>query len=139
MNFPDRAKELYLSGYTCSESVLHAAKDAGLIDVPPEFLKIATGFLAGIGHSRSLCGALASAVMIVSLKYGRTDKEQSKDNADQKCAAVFKRFLQKYGNEHCSEIASASRTGVEFLDPKRREYCADVIKTVAGIVEEVFY
>jgi len=137
MKFPEMVKELYLSGYTCSESVFRAARDAGLINVPEDVLKIATGFLAGIGHNRSLCGALASAIMVVSLKYGRTDKDRSKNLADLKCAETFKRFIAKYGNEHCADIASKKKTGYEFPDPKRREYCAEIVKSAAEIIEEV--
>ncbi|MFA5795020.1 MAG: C-GCAxxG-C-C family protein [Candidatus Brocadiia bacterium] len=137
INFPEKAKELYLGGYACSEAVMHAARDVGLVEIPEELLKVSTGFLAGIGHNRCLCGALAAGVMIISLEYGRADKNQSKDSADKKCSVAYKKFTDKFGSSCCKEIASFPRCSAEFLDPKRRLYCADVVKSAAEIIEEV--
>jgi len=137
MKCAERAKELYLSGFCCSESVLHALWDCGLAEFPEEFLRISTGFLAGIGHQRCLCGALAAANMAVSLKYGRVRLEENKDLANEKCAALFQRFTEQYGAACCREVSSTLKTGVEFTDPMRRNYCAEVVASAAQLAEEL--
>ncbi|WP_245547365.1 C-GCAxxG-C-C family protein [Halobacteroides halobius] len=40
--------------------------------MPPEMVKLASGFSIGIGKSKCLCGAVSGGVMALGLNYGRT-------------------------------------------------------------------
>ena len=66
-----KASEYFLNGYSCSESIIKGAVDAGL--VPEELLPVATPFCAGIG-SGCLCGAISGSQMVIGYLFGRNNK-----------------------------------------------------------------
>ncbi len=43
------AREYYLNGFGCAESILHAFNDMGILDVPETLLRASTGFGTGSG------------------------------------------------------------------------------------------
>ena len=67
----ERATEYFKNGYSCSESVVKAAIDKGLVH--ESALPLATAFSGGIG-SGCLCGAVAGMQIIIGAMYGRDDK-----------------------------------------------------------------
>src|SRR3990167_8839724 len=71
------ARENYMKDFGCAESILHALKDKGVIDVPDELLRAATGFGTGMGGKGMTCGAITGPIMAVGLKYGRTNPKDS--------------------------------------------------------------
>jgi hypothetical protein len=52
------ARDYYLKGFGCAESVLNAFNDLGIINVPDPLLKASTGFGTGFGGKGSTCGAI---------------------------------------------------------------------------------
>lgn len=75
------ARENYLNGYGCAESILHALNDTGVLDVPDIVLKAPTGFGTGFGGKGSTCGAATGPIMAVGIKYGRLKPDEDFDNA----------------------------------------------------------
>ncbi|HBH18011.1 MAG TPA: hypothetical protein DDX14_03570, partial [Cyanobacteria bacterium UBA9579] len=74
-NFKENAVNLFQQGYSCSESVVRAAYQSGLIDknIDIESLnKVASVFSGGMGNG-CLCGAVAGAQMIIGVILGRED------------------------------------------------------------------
>ena len=60
----NKAVEYFNNGYSCSESIVKAASEAGLCD--SSLISIATSFSGGMS-SGCLCGAVAAIQMISGL------------------------------------------------------------------------
>lgn len=71
------AKELFIKGYNCSQSVFAAFCDETGLDVDTA-LKIASSFGGGMGRLREVCGAVTGMFMVVGMKYGYTDPSDKK-------------------------------------------------------------
>ncbi len=100
-------------------------RQEGTIDYPPEVLWAATGFGAGIGEARELCGALAGAVMAIGLRQGGIDSGQGTTRAYWPAAYLISAFRERFGTTSCAAL-TARFAG---FDTERRAYCA---RTVAG-------
>jgi C_GCAxxG_C_C family probable redox protein len=70
------AKENFKKGPNCAESVYLALIEAGLVDLAPETVALATPFGGGMGLSRGVCGALVAAIMGVGAVHGRSQPIQ---------------------------------------------------------------
>lgn len=139
----DRARELYLSGYNCAQSVASAyAPEMGLDE--KTVLRLASGFGGGMGGMRGVCGAMSGMLMVYSMLegYHETDDMPGKRAlyaAEQRMAA---RFTDAYGDLHCRALLK--RAGVEAGSmPSERtpEYyqkrpCVHYIEACAGILAE---
>ena len=58
-------------GFSCSESVVKAAADLGMM--PQELVSVATSFSGGMG-SGCLCGAIAGAQIVLGYNFGKYSK-----------------------------------------------------------------
>ncbi|TDA70183.1 MAG: hypothetical protein D9V47_02700 [Clostridia bacterium] len=67
-----KAASKYFEGYTCSEAILLSLREDGVLSFPDTLVKAATGFGAGVGLSRQMCGCLSGAVMAIGIRYGRS-------------------------------------------------------------------
>ena len=117
-----RAHELMMAGWNCSQSVMLTMQE--LLEIPERgVLKAATGFGGGIGNVGSLCGALAGGVMTLGLLYGRAESSEltEKEKTYLLCAQWHERFVEAIGGSSCREIL-----GVDLRDPTaRKKYWSD--------------
>ena len=67
----EAARKYFRGGANCAETAFLALVEAGLVELPPETVAIATAFGGGIGLYGGMCGALAGSVMGVSAVHGR--------------------------------------------------------------------
>ncbi len=68
-NRTEKAKQLFLEGYTCSQAVLMTfANDIGLDETLAA--KLSCGFGGGMGGLRNVCGAVTGMFMAANLLYG---------------------------------------------------------------------
>ena len=72
----ERAEDLYRSGqFLCSEAVVYAFNEAMDEPIPPEIVRLASGFPVGmgaLGTGGCTCGALSGGVMVLGMVYGRS-------------------------------------------------------------------
>lgn len=114
------AKHTFEEGFNCSQAVFSVfAKDLGLDKIAA--LKLTTGFAGGIAYRGETCGAVMSAFLMLSLKYGSgiAKDEVAKTRVYQKMASFEEKFLEKYGSIKCKEIVN-----VEMSDPEARSIAA---------------
>ena len=141
MTYADRARELFLSGCSCSQAVFGAfAQDAG-IDRETA-MKLASSFGGGLGGARELCGAVSGMMMAAGLLFGYSDI----GDLDVKTAhyarsrALVEAFKEKHETIICRELLSSLET--LKADPSERtpEYyktrpCARFVETAAALLE----
>ena len=140
----EKAKELFLKGFNCSQAVVGAfCEDLGL-DFETA-MKLASSFGGGMGRLREVCGAVSGAFMVAGLKYGyadTTDKTAKTEHYKliQEMAAKFK---EENGSIICRELLRVGdKKETHVPEERTKEYykkrpCAELVELAAKITEEV--
>lgn len=149
MTRPEKAKQLFLSGYNCSQAVVGAFIDDFAIDFDTA-MKLSSSFGGGMGRMREVCGAVSGAFMIAGLKCGYCDPcDKAAKSAHyaliQKIAADFKQqngsiicreLLEGVGcNGKCQGSIPEDRTAAYY----KKRPCAELVYIAAKIVEDELY
>ena len=129
-----RASMLYESGYWCGESVVKTVNEIAGHPMPPEVMRLASGFCEGFGGSRCTCGALAGAVMAAGMLAGRDGPDDDWRPSYDAAGDLRKRFVEDQGAITCDEIVT--RIGGMHL-PQRWAHCADLVGRCARWVVEI--
>lgn len=131
------ARENYMKGFGCAESILHALREKGVIDVPDELLRAATGFGTGMGGKGMTCGAVTGPIMAVGLKYGRTNPEDSAGPAYKKAQRVVEVYNDKFKTTECATVTKVWREKEKFDTPERRKFCSAIVCYMARETEKI--
>ena len=143
MNRSEQAKELFLSGYNCSQSVLLSFADD--LKFSKELArKLAAGFGGGMGKQQETCGAVTGAIMVLGLLKG----EEVNNNDELKASAYgsvkeFSRdFIAAYKTTQCRELIGCDLNTPEgsakFEEEKIMEnICAGCVKKAVEILEDI--
>ncbi|MFA6989668.1 MAG: C-GCAxxG-C-C family (seleno)protein [Candidatus Gastranaerophilaceae bacterium] len=132
----NKAKELFLQGYSCSEAVLRAAYLEGLFESKSidELNKVISMFAGGM-LSGCICGAVVGAQASLGMIYGR--KELNNSDEHKKIAQKYIENFKKIRNVTCCKALSSK---YDFHSPERRENCvgiiSDAVKILQNMVEE---
>lgn len=141
MKRSQRAKELFLSGYNCSQAVFAAFSDEVCVDEKQAFI-MASGFGGGMGRLREVCGAFSGIVMVLSLKYGDYEVSDSKKKAElysriQELAAAYEK---ENGSIICKELLGQGKNGSAPEERTEQYYkkrpCAELVESAARLLEE---
>ena len=129
--------------FTCSAAVFSAFSGELGLD-PDTAKKIGCGFGAGISKTGNICGAVSGAVMVIGLKYGKT--EAGDEAATEKTRALVRQFIgvftEKNGSVNCTALL-----GYDLSDPEEyvaaRESglfltkCPTLVRDAADILEKI--
>ena len=139
----NRARELFLSGYDCAQSVAAAfAPEMGLDE--RMVLRLISGFGGGLGGLRVMCGTVSAMCMVVSYLHGYDEAEDFEGKkhlyaTEQRLAA---RFTERYGTLNCRELLTAAGVEVKNTPSERTpEYyrkrpCVRYVEACAGILAD---
>jgi len=141
-NRSEQAKEFFLNGANCAQSVLRAFCDrCGL--TPDTAMKLASGFGGGLARQREVCGAITGMCMAADLIYGPgegTDKA-AKDAHYALIRELCDEFRAETGSIVCRELlglapaqsdppVSEARTPAYY----NKRPCAELVALAAGIL-----
>lgn len=101
----ERAKELFLEGYNCSQAVFVAYADKYGLDKELA-LRLSASFGGGMGRMREVCGAVSGMMMVAGMETGQVkprDAESKKANYDM-VQKLAKRYKEEYGSIICKEL-----------------------------------
>lgn len=127
----EKASNYYQQGYSCSESVVQAAVDAGLCD--KSLLAVATSFSGGMS-SGCLCGAIAGAQLVLGCNFGKGNLKGNPELARVKA----KEFVDEFKKNHKATCCKVLTAGLEFGSPERKQNCCSLVAECAGILEDIF-
>lgn len=100
-----RAEELFMQGFNCSQSVVAAFADIyGYTE--EQALRMSAGFGAGIGRMRMSCGAFNGMVLLAGLDCGSVtpgDREGKSYNY-KVVQQLAERFREEHGSLICAEL-----------------------------------
>ena len=143
MNHAEKARDLFLSGCSCSQAVVGAfADDLGLEQETA--LRLASSFGGGMGGMRETCGAVTGMLMVAGLKWGYSET----GNLEKKTAhyARVRSLIEQFKSEHTSIVCRELLAHLSELkkDPSARtpEYykarpCARFVETAAALLDEM--
>ncbi|NPV92326.1 MAG: C_GCAxxG_C_C family protein [Firmicutes bacterium] len=123
----------FRNGLYCSEAILKAFNQHYKLGLPDEFLKIATGFGAGLGASKCCCGSITGGVMVLSLVHGRSQEEDPETDAFDAVAELHKRFKKEFKASCCKVLTRP----VEWGSPEHHEFCEKYVLRAAEITDEI--
>lgn len=141
-----RAVELFMSGYGCSQSVVAAFADLyGLDETMAK--RIAAGFGGGVGRMRMICGTVSGLVILAGLDCGQTEGNDREGKAA--CYKVVQELLetfkQRNGSIICAELLGLNGCPVVKTtyvpDERNAEYykkrpCAQKVESAARFFAE---
>ena len=140
----ERARELFLEGYNCSQSVVAAyAEEYGL--TREQALKISASFGGGIGRMRKTCGAACGLFMLAGLETGCTEgsNREGKEENYKIVQMLAREFERRNGSLTCAELLGLSKQAPTPPTPEERtaEYfkkrpCVKMVEEAARIWEE---
>lgn len=145
MTEKERARELFLEGYNCSQSVFCAfCRRFGLDEETAK--KIAAGLGGGVGRMREVCGAVSASAMVLGSVCAATDGKDSEGK--QKNYDLVREFAEKFTSLHstviCRELLELPVKMEDTAKPDDRtaEYykerpCLKIVEDAAEILSEI--
>lgn len=113
-----RGRELYESGYSCSEATWLAFNE----DLPEEELNfglhLAGGFSGGLSSGK-LCGAISGIVLSLGRRYGRNMGEERNEILKEKVQKLLNHVDEIYKSHQCEELRPE-------VEPKA--FCANLVE-----------
>lgn len=144
MTEKEKARELFLEGYNCSQSVFTAFAPRFGIDLSTA-RKISAGLGGGLGRQREVCGAVSAACMvlgdIVAAQQGSDHKSKQENYV--LVREFSDRFREKHGSIICRElIRGLEKNEGAVPDERDAEYykkrpCLRVVEDAAEIVAQM--
>ena len=143
MDHAQKARDLFLSGCSCSQAVFAAfAGDFGIDH--DTALRLASSFGGGMGGMRETCGAVSDMLMAAGMKWGYSDV----GNLDIKTAhyARVRSLIERFKEEHKTIVCRELLAHLSELkkDPSARtaEYykvrpCVMFVETAARLLDEM--
>ena len=144
MDHAERARELFLEGYNCSQAVFCAFGDLTGLETA-EAAKLASSFGGGMGRLREVCGTVSGALLVLGMLRGYSDpKDAAAKTAHYHLVQEFaRRFKEINGTIICRELLEGVKT-VPGNDPEQRtpDYyarrpCLRHVGEAAQIVDEL--
>ena len=137
-----KAKELFLQGYNCAQSVLLAFGDLTGLENDTA-AKLSSSFGGGLGRMREVCGAVNGAAMVLGILEGHDDPKdtEAKKAHYHRVQEFARRFKEQNGSIICRELLAGVET-IEGNDPETRteEYykkrpCPELVEQAAQILD----
>jgi C_GCAxxG_C_C family probable redox protein len=128
MNLVKKSVKLFEDGFACSQAILSTyGEKYGL--AKNLALKIGDPFGAGMRGLSETCGAVTGAFMVIGLKYGRMNLEDTE--AKEKTAELVQEFVKRFKARH-STIICKELLGHDVSIPEERAKVEDqnLFKTV---------
>lgn len=137
MSKGDEAKAFFMSGCNCSQAVAAAFSEE--MDMPVEQVKrLTSGFGAGMGRMREVCGAVSATVFVISALY-----DEDKASVYSRVQSVASELKEQNGSIICRELLGLQIKGADSPTPQPRtqEYykkrpCPELVKQAADVLEQ---
>lgn len=120
--YEKRAKEAFLSGYNCSQSVVVAFCDVLGMD-KKQAIRMASSFGGGMGRMREVCGCVSGMFMILGYLYGYDDPTvyDCKKELYAKVQELAARYTELNGSIQCRKLLGIEGKDTSFEPSKRTE------------------
>ena len=139
----ERARQYFLDGYNCAQSVFLAYQDFTNLD-HTTIATIAAPFGGGMGRLREVCGTVSGMFMVAGYLQPNADPEDaaSKKSCYTLVQSLAEQFRRENGSIICRELLELTQAKDEPTpSPRTEEYyhrrpCAEYVAIAARIVAE---
>ena len=143
MERSEHARDLFLSGYNCAQSVVLSFADD--LKYSKELAqKMAAGFGGGMGKQQETCGAVTGAIMVLGLLKGEevNNNDELKAQTYGSVKEMTREFVSTFKTTSCRELTGCDLNtpegAEEFKEKKIMDtVCADCVKKAVEIVESI--
>lgn len=143
MTHAEKARDLFLSGCSCSQAVFGAyAEELGIGH--DTAMKLASSFGGGLGGMRETCGAVSGMLMVAGLKWGYSEpgNQDVKKAHYARTRTLIERFTAEHSTIVCRELLSHLQTLSKEPSERTPEYyrtrpCARFVETAARLIDEM--
>lgn len=140
--YGQKAKQLFLEGYNCSQAVFLAFADRYDMDYSTA-MKLSSSFGGGMGRLREVCGAVSGMFMVAGMLYGYDTPGDfdAKSEHYKRIQELAQSYKDENGSIVCREIlglpAGKSAPTPEKRTPEyyRKRPCPDLAAQAAAIME----
>lgn len=145
MDKGQQAKELFLQGYNCAQSVVAVYADQMGIDMQTA-MKMASSFGGGMGRMREVCGAVSGMFLAAGAIYGYDDPKDmdAKKEHYARIRLLASRFKEETGSIICRELLGEQGADAGPIPSERTQAyykkrpCPDMVALAAQILEEYY-
>lgn len=139
----EKAKELFKSGYNCSQAVLGVfCEELGLNFETA--MKISSSFGGGMGRMREVCGTVSGMFMAAGLMFGEPDNSNpsAKGELYKRIQELAGKFKEQNGSIICRELLQGVESSTSPTPSERTESyykkrpCVDLVGDAVEIFEE---
>lgn len=142
MTKTEKALDLFSNNFNCSQSVFTAfAPDFGIDEELA--LKLSTSFGGG-ARNGEICGAVSGALMVIGLKYGhyQSDNSEQKSKAYAISVEFTKRFKEANKSIICRDLLGYNLTVPEEMACIKEkglfgDICPKMVKSAVQLLEEI--
>ena len=138
------ARDLFLQGYNCSQSVFCAFCDVTGLELD-DAARMASSFGGGLGRLREVCGTVSGAALVLGVVRGYADpKDYAAKKAHYALVQEFaRRFREANGSIVCRELLKGvdATTGgapeARTVEYYRKRPCPNLAYCAAEILDEM--
>ena len=138
----EKAKELFKSGYNCSQSVLGVFCEELGMDFDTA-MKISSSFGGGMGRMREVCGTVSGMFMAAGIAFASaSDSATAKGEHYKRIQELAAKFKEKNGSIICRELLQGVETSTSPTPSERTETyykkrpCVELVGDAVEIFEE---
>ena len=142
MNHVEEALKLFDEKFHCSQAVFAAFSEEYGVS-KEDALKIGGCFGGGM-RKGEVCGACTGALMVLGLKYGKSEKDdiESKIQSDIVCDEFLDSFEKENGSYICNDLLGcdiSTKEGVQYaLDNNLFiDFCPKMVESAVKITENI--
>lgn len=140
----EQARALFREGANCAQAVAVAFAEECHVDAET-MCRLASGFGAGMGRLREVCGAVSGMVLVANLLWGPSQFSDTAGREAQyaRIQMLVERFQKETGSIICRELlgietkqkdSPCSEARTKMLHPKRP--CVEMVALAAEILEK---
>ncbi len=104
----------------------------------PAIPRMATGFCGGLAHTGGMCGAVAGAILLISLTYGRDSAADPDDPTYSRVQTLVNTFREHHGSTICPELIecdlSTEQGLLKFRQENRKDRCRVYVEDATSLV-----
>ena len=143
MERSEHAKELFLEGNNCTQSVLLSFADE--YGYSKELaLKISAGFGGGMGKTQETCGAVTGAIMVLGILKGEkvNNNDELKSQTYASVKELTRDFVAEYQTTQCRDLIGCDLNTPEGSEKFKEEMimetvCAGCVGRAVQIVKSI--
>ncbi len=137
-----KAYDLFMEGYNCSQAVFAAFCDVTNIDFETA-LMLSSSFGGGMGRLREVCGAVSGMLLVAGALYGYSDPKDtlSKSEHYKRIQAIAYKFQDENGSYICKVLlgldsASDPNPAERTAEYYKKRPCAELVRQAAQIMDD---